>query len=107
MSAAKGTTKKKTTAKATVTEEAAPEITIEEIRLKYDPVMVALSKAEAARCLLVKNHEGLFDDDDTVDWVESFGQDAPSEALEEAKAAYVKAVAQAVVDKQAPAAEPA
>jgi hypothetical protein len=73
---------------------------LEEIRIKYDPVMIALSKAEAAHCLAVKNQDGLFDDDETADWVEAFANDALSEALAAAKAAYVKTVG----DKPVPAA---
>lgn len=62
------------------------------IRIQYDPVMIALSKATAARDLLARNHEGIFDDENTVDWVESFADAALGEALDEAKAAYLKAV---------------
>jgi hypothetical protein len=105
MAAAKAA-KKKATAK---TASGAPADTtpgLEEIRIKYDPVMVELSRAEAARCLLVKNQDGLFDDDETAEWVESFATDILSEALAAAKAAYVK-VAVDRAATTAPAAEPA
>lgn len=64
-----------------------------EIRIKYDSVMLALSKAGAAHRLLVANQDGLFDDDETADWVEAFANDALIAALDDAKVAYVKAVA--------------
>jgi hypothetical protein len=103
MAAGKKATKRTGAAKAASTATADKTPGLEEIRIKYDSVMIALSKAEAAHCLAVKNQEGLFDDDETADWVEAFANDALSEALAEAKAAYVKAVG----DKLAPAAEAA
>jgi hypothetical protein len=100
MAAPKKATKKSAQAAGGATSNRTPGL--EEIRIKYDPVMLALSKAEAAHCLLVKNQDGLFDDDETADWVEAFANDALSAALEDAKTAYVKV---AVGDKPAPSAE--
>lgn len=88
MAAAKKAPKKSAPAARGASSDRTPGL--EEIRIKYDSVMLALSKAEAAHCLLVKNQEGLFDDDETADWVELFANDALSAALEDAKAAYVK-----------------
>ena len=59
--------------------------------IRYDPVLVALSKAEAARQLLVEAG-GVFGGE-SLEWIEGFAEQACFEALEDAKVAYVKAVA--------------
>ena len=64
---------------------------LEEIRIKYDPVMIALSKAEAARQLLVSDDCAF--SDEVTDWINQFAADALVAALEEARVAYVKVAA--------------
>jgi hypothetical protein len=77
----------------------------QQIPIKYDPVLVELSKAEAARHLLVLAEEIT---GENGEWISSFANDALVAALEDARAAYVKAVGNtAVGNKLAPATEAA
>jgi hypothetical protein len=89
--------KKAASGKAPTTPASAPPV---ERPIKYDPVMVALSKASAARLLLV-NAGDFFENEEDLDWIEAFADEALGEALAEASTAYVKAVGA----KPAPAAE--
>jgi hypothetical protein len=79
----------------------------QQIPIKYDPVLVELSKAEAARHLLVVAEEIT---GENGEWISSFANDALVAALEDARSAYVKAVAAgtaATNPKATPAAEAA
>jgi predicted DNA-binding protein (UPF0251 family) len=77
----------------------------QQIPIKYDPVLVELSKAEAMRRLLVVAEEITGEDGD---WISSVANETLAATLEDARAAYVKAVGNKAVGlKPAPAAEAA
>lgn len=75
MAAATKTAKKSAKAASGATADTTPGL--EEPRIKYDPVMIALSKAEAAHCLPMKNQDGLFDDNETAEWAKWYQDGRP------------------------------
>jgi hypothetical protein len=109
MTAAKAGKKKAPTKAASAeSERAALLAQAEQIPIRYDPVLLALSKADAARLLFVNAREMFAPGQggESLEWIEGFAEDAFCEALEDAKVAYVKAVGAgtAVNPKQTPAA---
>jgi hypothetical protein len=112
MAAGKKATKKKAVS-AEEAERAALLKQAEQIPIKYDDVMTALSKADAARVLFVQVLDGSVFGEEDAGWIGMFAEEAFAEALEDAKIAYVKAVAAGTatnpkrVEEATPATEPA